>query len=266
MSGSPGSECGVSSKPRQNKMNGMETERRSLCQFYLSDCIVGTLFQVQKKSTNFTYYRVRKAFWRVSAEKNWNPMLPTVSNILEFLQRGLECGLAYNSLRVQVSALSAMSNKRWAFDLLVVRFLKAAMKIRPPVRSFFPKWDLSFVLKALSLPQFDPISTCSLFHLTLRTIFLTVIASMRRVSELYVFSSKELYCLVLQDRIVLRPVPNFLFKVSTSFHMNQESIHPAFPEDGSEDEWKKLDLVVSLAAYLERTKNFRKPDILFVFP
>lgn len=153
-------------------------------------------------------------------------MSPSVSNVLEFLQSGLESGLAYNSLRVQVSAI--LANHRWAFDPLIFRFLKAAMKIRPPMRSYFPKWDLTLVLKALINSLFDSASSCSLFHLTLRTVFLMGIASARKVSELCALSVREPYCLILPDKIVLRPVPSYLPKISMTFHIIWESVLPAF--------------------------------------
>lgn len=120
------------------------------------------------------------------------------------------------------------------------------------MRSYFPKWDLTLVLKALVDSQFDFASTCSLFHLTLRTIFLTDIAAgAGRVSELCALSVKELYCLILPDMIVLRPVPSFLPKISTTIHMNWESVLPAFPEYGTGPKWEKLDLVKSLTTYKE---------------
>lgn len=70
--------------------------------------------------------------------RGWQSESPSVSNILEFLQQGLDNGLAYNSLKVQISALSAMTNSRWALDP-VIRFLKAAIKIKPPHKSYFLK-------------------------------------------------------------------------------------------------------------------------------
>lgn len=154
-----------------------------------------------------------------------------------------------------------MTNRRWAFKSLVINFLKAEMKIRPPVKSFFPKWDLSLeslVSASVWLYNF-------VFTLTLRTIFLMAIATARRVSKISAFSAREPYYLILQGKIILRLVPNFLEKVSTSFHINWESVLSAFPESGSEDKWK-WDLVHSLSVYLDLTEDFWKQDNIFIFP
>lgn len=74
---------------------------------------------------------------------------------------------------------------------------------------------------------FDSVTLCSLFHMTLRTIFLTAIASARRVFELCILSAKAI--LINSSRHVLRPMPSFLPKVSTYFHLNYEAVFPAFP-------------------------------------
>lgn len=72
-------------------------------------------------------------------------------------------------------------------------------------------------------------------------------------------------CLILPDKIILRLVPSFLPKVSMTFHMNWESVLSAFPKQGMNDEWRKLDLVRSLSTYIERRVGIRKQENLFIF-
>lgn len=218
------SECDLSSKSQLVEASCIEIERRSLRGLQLFENVVRTLLKAINCYTKSAYHRVCKSFLWMTAEEKCNPLAPSVSKVLDLLQNDLESGLAYNSLRVQVSDILAMLNNHWAFNPLVIRFLKAAVKIRPPMKSYFPKWDLTLVLKALLLPPFEPLSSCSLLHLTLRSIFYIAIASASRVSELCASSVKEPYCLLLQNRTILRPMPSFLPKVSTSFHLNWETI------------------------------------------
>lgn len=63
---------------------------------------------------NVTYHRI----WNTT-ERGWDLGSPSVSNILEFLQSSLQ-GLAYNSLKGQIPALSAMSCTRYALHPLVI--------------------------------------------------------------------------------------------------------------------------------------------------
>ena len=48
-----------------------------------------------------------------------------------------------------------------------------------------PKWDVNVVLQSLLGPPYEPLSTSSLRHLTMKTAFLLALASAKRVSELH---------------------------------------------------------------------------------
>lgn len=75
---------------------------------------------------------------------------------------GLDLGLGLSTLKVQVTAISAATHKRWAEDLLIIQFFKAVRKIRPPIKRSFPKSDLSLVLEVLPEGPFAPSEECSL--------------------------------------------------------------------------------------------------------
>ncbi len=67
---------------------------------------------------------------------------------------------------------------------LLTHFLHGALRLRPPVRSRFPPWDLDVVLDALCRPPFKPIEEISDCHLTLKTVFLLAISSLKRVGDM----------------------------------------------------------------------------------
>ncbi len=71
---------------------------------------------------------------------------------------------------------------------LVTRFRCGALRLRPPVRSRIPPWDLAVVLEALCRPPFEPIEEISDHHLTLKTVFLLAITSLKRVGDLQALS------------------------------------------------------------------------------
>ncbi len=76
---------------------------------------------------------------------------------------------------------------------LVTRFLCGALRLRPPVLSRFPPWDLAVVLEALYSPPFKPIEEISDCHLTLKTVFLVAISSLKRVGDLQALSVAPTY-------------------------------------------------------------------------
>ncbi len=77
---------------------------------------------------------------------------------------------------------------------LVIRFLRGALRMRPPVRSRVPTWDLAVVLEALCIPPpFEPIEETSDRRLSLKTTFLLAITSLKRVGDLQALSVAPSY-------------------------------------------------------------------------
>ena len=63
---------------------------------------------------------------------------------------------------------------------------------RPRVRTHFPKWDLAVVFSSLSSTPFEPLDSCGFKELTLKTVFLTALASGHRRSNIHsCFFGKE---------------------------------------------------------------------------
>ncbi|XP_067226371.1 uncharacterized protein [Chanodichthys erythropterus] len=73
-------------------------------------------------------------------------------------------------------------------DPLVVRFLRGALRLRPVVRTKTPTWDLTIVLQGLAEAPFEPIEEVSDKFLTLKTIFLLAVSSLKRIGDLQALS------------------------------------------------------------------------------
>ncbi len=78
-------------------------------------------------------------------------------------------------------------------DPLVTRFLRGVIRLRPQVRSRVPPWDLAVVLEALCRPPFEPIEEISEHLLTLKTVLLLAISSLKRVGNLQALSVAPSY-------------------------------------------------------------------------
>ena len=220
--------------------------------------------QARKVTTNTVYTRVWERFAHLAQLKGWNHASPDPYQILEFLQTGIDKGLSSSTLKVQISALSAKTGTRWALHPLIIQFMKACIKIRPPRKPSFPAWDLSVVLEALSNPPFFPLNSISLWDLTLKLTFLIAIASARRVSELQALMSKEPYLVFLPDRVILRPSDRFLPKVTSAFHYGQDIVLPCLSNE--EGEPHALDIKSAISNYLSATIHLRSTDALLIIP
>ncbi|XP_041417179.1 uncharacterized protein LOC121393288 [Xenopus laevis] len=75
---------------------------------------------------------------------------------LSFLQEGLANGLALSSLKVHVSALSILLQKKLALHPNIKTFLQGATRIFPPYRCPVPPWDLNLVLSTLQEAPIEP--------------------------------------------------------------------------------------------------------------
>lgn len=133
--------------------------------------------------------------------------------VLDFLQARAGLNLAVSTLKVQVSALSSFLNQRLSEEPLVKRFLASISRKRVPKSRRFPPWDLSTVLESLCKTLFEPTEKLPIKLLTLKTVVLVALVSVRRVGEIQALSVIEPFCIILQDKIILSLDQAFLPKV-----------------------------------------------------
>ena len=251
------------------KFNGLAAESLILRNRGLSGQVISTLISARKPVSRLIYYRVWKAYITWCETRKWDPRKYTIGRILEFLQLGVEKGLAVGTIKGQVSALSVFFQRPLAAHSLMKSFLQGVIRVNPPIKAPLYPWDLNLVLSALQRQPFEPLSVIPLVLLTRKLVFLVAMASARRVSELAALSCKAPYLLLHKDRVVLRPLPSFLPKVVSNFHLNQDVILPSFfPKPSSKEErlLHSLDVVRAVKIYLEATAQIRKTDVLFILP
>ncbi len=90
---------------------------------------------------------------------------------------------------------------------LVIRFLRGARRLNHLCPDLVPSWDLPSVLAALKEEPFEPLQSVELKFLSLTTMLLTALASVKRVGDLQEFSVGNL-CQEFgptDSRVVLRP-------------------------------------------------------------
>lgn len=71
---------------------------------------------------------------------------------------------------------------------LVIRFLGGARRSNPPWPHLVPSWDLPSVLTALKEEPIKPLHSEELKCLSLKTVLLTALTSVKRVGDLQAFA------------------------------------------------------------------------------
>ncbi len=120
---------------------------------------------------------------------------------------------------------------------LVVRFLRGARRLNPPRPHLVPSWDLPSVLTALKEEPFESLQSVELKFLSLKTVLLTALASVKRVGDLQAFSVDD-SCLEFgpADSHVVRPRPGYVPKVPTTPFRDQVVNLQALPREEADPE------------------------------
>ncbi|XP_041425048.1 uncharacterized protein LOC121395521 [Xenopus laevis] len=146
-------------------------------------------------------------------------------------------------------------------------FIQATAHIRPAFHHLLLPWDLNFVFWAMQALPFEPLATIDLQLLTWKLAFLLAISSARRVSEIGSLGYKAPFCIFHKDKLVLRTQRDFLPKVTSTFHINQDIVLPSFcpkPSKNKERLLHYLDVVRVLKFYIHMITGFRQSDSLFI--
>ncbi|KAI2665989.1 Transposon Ty3-G Gag-Pol polyprotein [Labeo rohita] len=213
-----------------------------------------------------------KLFTSWCGEHQQDPANCPVGTVLEFLQARFSTGLAHSTRKVYVAAILAYHAPLGGIPVgrnpLVVRFLRGVLRLRPPTRPRVPTWDLAVVLEALCRPAFEPIEEIPIRFLTIKTVLLLALTSLKRVGDLQALSVAPSHLEFSPGMIkaFLYPRPGYVPKVPTN--TPQPVVLQAFwPPPFREPDQQKLNCmcpVRALDAYVYRAALWRKSEQLFV--
>ena len=136
---------------------------------------------------------LRFAHW--AAGQGIGPLGPTVAQIAAFLYYLFDInGLSPQTIKGYRSCLASVisrTGRAAAVQAKTISDMITLMELQKPrMTPVLPQWDLGIVLEALSKPAYEskppygPLREATLKHLTLKTVFLLVMASAGRRSEL----------------------------------------------------------------------------------
>ncbi len=200
-----------------------------------------------------------------------DPVTCTVLDVLSFLQYRLDSGSLPSTLKVYVAAIAAFRSPQGGQsigrDPMVVSFLKGARRLHPPRPPSVPPWDLEVVLRALSQPPFEPLTSVGLKELSLKTTLLLALASAKRIGDLHAFSVDS-DCIRFGPgdcSVTLWPRMGYVPKsLSTPFKTQTVSLSSESTASREADAQTSVCPVRALRIYIDRSASFRQSDQLFV--
>ncbi len=232
--------------------------------------VVDTITLARAPSTRHAYALKWNLFVGWCSSHTEDPRRCPIRVVLSFLQQGLERRLSPSTLKVYVAAIAAnhdpVEGKSVGKHDWVVRFLRGARRLNPPRPPSIPSWDLSLVLRALQQGPFEPLQTVEPKFLSMKTLLLLALASIKRVGDLHAFSVDD-SCLQFgpaDSQIILRPRPGYVPKVPTTPFRDQVVSLQALPPEEADPALALLCPVRALRHYVDRTQSFRTSDQLFV--
>ena len=168
-------------------------------------------------------------------------------------------GCEVHTIRTAIAAIHSgfadggtVSNSVSLNHLIRGMFLK-----RPTTRILVPVWSLTSVLETLASAPFEPLHSCSLKSLTLKTVFLVSLASGRRRGAIQALSASRGHLNFLPHGVRLIPEPSFLAKNQTMDLLPHPIFIPKISSFSSVREDKVWCPVRALSWYIHRTKAFR---------
>ena len=187
-----------------------------------------------------------------------------VADFLTFLFPVKKCQVS--TIRGYRSTISNTLKYRTGYNFgshpVLSELIKSFAKQRPVDRSLAPKWDLASVLLHMCKAPFEPLDKASLFHLSVKTVFLVTLATARRVSEVHAFSidSDHLRFSNLDGSLISRTQLGFLTKNQLPSRAPDSIIIPKLSNfcRKSDNFNRMLCPVRAVKIYLNKTKSLRK--------
>ncbi len=232
--------------------------------------VLNTIASARAPSTRRAYALKWNLFVKWCSSRREDPRRCSIGVVLSFLQQGLERRLSPSTLKVHAAAISTyhdhIDGKSIGKHDLVVRFLRGARRLNPPRPPSIPSWDLALVLRALQIAPFEPLQSADLRILSMKTLLLVALASIKRVGDLQAFSVDE-SCLEFgpgDGHVLLSPRPDYVPKVPTTPFRDQVVSLQALPLEEADPALALLCPVRALRLYTDRTQSLRTSDQLFV--
>ena len=261
-------------EPQQSESACLAPRASAIQKQGFSDEVAERIEAPQRGSTRAVYKSKWAIFvkWCESHEVDFRS--PSVNQIADFLlhlfkERNLQPS-TIEGYRTAIADMVGNVELNISKDENLTRLLDSFHRDKPKGRRGVPSWNLSLVLHQLTKAPFEPLRKASLKHLTFKTVFLLVLGSGKRRSEIHAWLYKNFRHQENWSPVSLYPSRSFLSKnqlardgPASVAPVVIPALAPTLDKSLSED--KSLCPVRALRYYLDRTKDLRKgKDLVFV--
>ena len=239
-----------------------------------SQAVAARIEAPQRGSTRSVYEAKWTIFTKWCITNKVDFRAPPINSVADFLM------YLFEDRKLQPSTIdgyrSAISDKlgnpslNISKDENLTRLLDSFHRDRPKGRRGIPSWNLSLVLHQLTKAPFEPLRDASMKHLTFKTVFLLVLGSGKRRSEIHAWQQKNIRHQSDWSKVSLYPSPSFLSKNQLAKE-GPDSVAPvvipalAPTLDKSLKSDRCLCPVRALRYYLDRTSDLRQnKELVFI--
>ena len=207
------------SKPGPSTASRLGIVKQSLRDRQFSSDVADHVSKAIRESTVKVYDAKWQIFRDWANQRKIDPIQATpqiVADFLTFLFSVKKCQVS--TIKGYRSTISNTLKYKTGYDFgshpVLSELIKSFANQRPVDGPLAPKWDLAFVLSHMCKAPFEPLDKASLFHLSVKTVFLVTLATARRVSEVHAFSidSDHLRFSNLEGSLILRTQVGFMAK------------------------------------------------------
>ena len=135
------------------------------------------------------------------------------------------CPSTIEGYRTAIADTLGNTKQNISNNLDIARLIASFYRDKPKSSRNIPKWNLSVVLHTLSQALFEPQEQADLKFLTWKVVFLLVLASGKRCSEIHAWTLDGLLCLGDWEQVQLVPSPSFIAKNQTAIDFSSGNSH-----------------------------------------
>ena len=236
--------------------------------------VAETIAAPQRLSTRAIYSSKWTVFfqkWCTEEQVDFrNPSISDICNFFWYLFNVLNrCPSTIEGYRTAIADTLGNTKQNISNNVDIARLIASFYRDKPKGSRNIPKWNLSVVLHTLSQPPFEPQEQADLKFLTWKVVFLLVLASGKRCSEIHAWTLDGLLCLGDWEQVQLVPSPSFIAKNELAKDGLQSISSVVIPtlkyNQGSKDTDILLRPIRALRCYLDRTRDLRGDrQLLFI--
>ncbi len=193
-----------------------------------------TIINCRAPSTRRLYGFKWRFFASWCRQRALDPVHCPIGSVLEFLQSRFSEGVTPATLKVYVVAIFAghalVGDVSVGHHPLVSRFMQGARRLKPfrPIR--VPSWNLLIVMEGLLGHPFEPFESVSVKLLTLKTVLLLALSSLKSLGDFQALSLTPL-CMDFAPglvKVLLQPRPDYVPTVALNPFRFQQVVLEVF--------------------------------------